>query len=128
MGCSTHPGEAPQPLTPPVAAEIVSPSARAEVAQCAPFRHAGLPVLICSLVLVLVLSRYVRRMEGRMQKSVMRRLAGVWVRDPSAEMHSTGGGDAVRAPRRPTRETLARPSAPPCAVMRRWMMSACLSI
>ena len=80
-------------------------------------------MLICSLVLVLVLSRYVRRMEGRMQKSVMRRLAGVWVRDPSAEMHSTGGGDAVRAPRRPTRESLARPSAPPCAVMRRWSMS-----
>jgi hypothetical protein len=73
-------------------------------------------VLICSLVLVLALSRYVRRMEGRMQKSVMRRLAGVWVRDPSVvDMHSTGGGDAVRAPRRPTRESLARPSAPPCA-------------
>ena len=99
----------------------------AYAAHSAPFRNAGLPVLICSLVLVLALSRYVRRMEGRMQKSVMRRLAGVWVRDPSVvDMHSTGGGDAVRAPRRPTRESLARPSAPPCAVMRRWSMSISL--
>ena len=65
-------------------------------------------MLICSLVLVLVLSRYVRRMEGRMQKSVMRRLAGVWVRDPSTEMHSTGGDEAVRAPQRPTPASLWR--------------------
>jgi len=57
----------------------------------------GLPVLVCSLVLALVLSRYVRRVEGRMQKSVMRRLAGVWVRDSSLEMHSTGTAVVVEA-------------------------------
>ena len=54
-----------------------------------------------------------------MQKSVMRRLAGVWVRDPSTEMHSTGGDEAVRAPQRPTPASLwrgpARRRAPSCA-------------
>ena len=67
-------------------------------------------MLVCSLVLTLVLSRHVREMEGRMQKSLMRRLAGVWVRDTSVEMHCAGGAaDAVRAPQR---GILARLSGP----------------
>ena len=115
--CSTHPGGAPPPLR-PLWQHV------AAVPQSCAFRalpHSGLPVLVCSLVLALVLSRYVRRVEGRMQKSVMRRLAGVWVRDSSLEMHSTG--TAVRVPRRPTCDSLAWPSArrraPPCAGGRR---------
>jgi hypothetical protein len=56
----------------------------------------GLPLLACGVVVAIFFSRHVRKMEGRMQKNVMRRLSGVWVRDTSVELQTTAAGsDAV---------------------------------
>ena len=55
----------------------------------------GIPLLVCGVATALLGARYMRRMEGRVQKNLLRGLSGVWVRDSSVTLEREGAAQVV---------------------------------